>query len=126
MTKMCELTGQKVVVGRNVSHTKGHPTRTSKKFVPNLKKATFKSVALGKDITLQVATGTLRTINKYGGFDAFIINCRKNKLTPDAKIFKKKAEKSLEKSGLITDIKVVKAKKVRRINARKRDGKIKK
>ncbi|GMO56019.1 MAG: hypothetical protein Ta2D_00040 [Rickettsiales bacterium] len=123
MSKVCEITGKKVVVGRNVSHTKGHPTRTSRDFVPNLKNATFKSNALDSDITLQLATNTIRTINKYGDFDVFIINFRNNKLTPKAKLLKNKVEKALVKSGKLSEVKIVKEKKVKRTGARKVNGK---
>lgn len=108
MTKICELTGQKVVKGRNVSHTKGHNTRTSRSFVPNLKNTTFKSDALGVSMTLTVATGTIRTINKYGGFDSFIINYKFAKLSDFAKTLRKKIKNILVDRNEYENIRIVK------------------
>jgi large subunit ribosomal protein L28 len=119
---MCELTGQKVVIGRNVSHTKGHPTRTSRKFIPNLKDITFKSEAVSNGITLQVSTRTIRTINKYGGIDAFLINCRNNKLSSLAKVLKRKITGILVDKGLFDNVKIIKEKSKKPIVKNKRDS----
>jgi large subunit ribosomal protein L28 len=113
MTRACEITGKKVVVGRNVSRTKGHPTRTSRDFVPNLKNTKFKSDILNKNVVLRIATNTLRTINKFGGFDVFILNFKKNKLTDKAKKIRKDVEKVLLKSGDVNSFKNVKQKRKR-------------
>jgi large subunit ribosomal protein L28 len=126
MTKICELTGQKVVAGRNVSHTKGHPTRTSRDFIPNLKNTTFKSDALGINMTLRVATGTIRTINKYGSLDSFLINYRFAKLTDLAKKLRLKIEKSLLKNSQYENVKIIKVKKEKKVVGKKKDGKNKK
>ncbi|MDR0423509.1 MAG: 50S ribosomal protein L28 [Rickettsiales bacterium] len=111
MAKSCELTGQKVVAGKNVSHTKGHTTRTSRDFIPNLKNVTLKSFVLDKNVALKIATGTLRTINKYGGFDNFIINYKKSKLTDKAKKIRKEVEKACVRKGLTNDENTVVKKK---------------
>ena len=47
MSKRCELTGISPLKGHNVSHAKN---KTKRRFLPNLKKITFRSDILKKDI----------------------------------------------------------------------------
>ena len=52
MSKRCELTGKSPLKGHNVSHSNN---KTKRKFLPNLKKVSFKSDILKKNIKLNVA-----------------------------------------------------------------------
>jgi len=63
MSRICQLTGKKVMVGNNVSHSK---RRTKRKFFPNLIVKKFYIPEEGKHITLKISTSALRTINKKG------------------------------------------------------------
>ncbi len=63
MSRVCELTGKKAMVGNNVSHANN---RTKRKFDANLIKKRFYIPEEDKWITLKVATSTLKTINKIG------------------------------------------------------------
>jgi large subunit ribosomal protein L28 len=63
MSRVCELTGKKAMVGNNVSHSLN---RTKRKFNANLIKKRFYIPEEDKWITLKVATSTLKTINKIG------------------------------------------------------------
>lgn len=63
MSKVCELTGKKAIVGNKVSHSNA---KTKRKFNPNLKVKRFFVAAENKWITLKVSTSALRTINKNG------------------------------------------------------------
>ena len=69
MTKRCELTGVSPLKGHNVSHAKN---KTKRRFLPNLKKVTFKSDILNKNIKLNVANAALRTVDFKGGLDKFL------------------------------------------------------
>ena len=62
MSKRCELTGKSPLKGHNVSHAKN---KTKRRFLPNLKKVTFRSDILKKDIKLNVANAALRTCLLY-------------------------------------------------------------
>ncbi len=104
MTRKCDLTGVGVMTGNNVSKSK---RRTRRDFLPNLKEVVFKSGALGVDIVLKVSTNVLRTINKYGSLDSFLVNYKVNKLTDPAKKLRNKVEKSLIKSGNYENVKIV-------------------
>jgi large subunit ribosomal protein L28 len=66
MSKVCQITGKKVIVGNNVSHSN---VKTKRTFSPNLFKKKFYSVAEDKFVTLKVSAAGLRNINK-NGFDA--------------------------------------------------------
>ncbi len=63
MSRICDLTGKKVMVGNNVSHSK---RRTRRKFYPNLQTKKFFIPETGEWVTLKVSTSALRTINKNG------------------------------------------------------------
>jgi len=63
MSKICELTGKKAMVGNNVSFSMN---RTKRKFNANLVKKRFYLPEEDKWITLKVSTSALKTINKIG------------------------------------------------------------
>jgi large subunit ribosomal protein L28 len=63
MSRVCELTGKKAMVGNNVSHALN---RTKRKFDANLIKKRFYIPEEDKWITLKVATSALKNINKKG------------------------------------------------------------
>ena len=82
----CDLTGKMFQSGNNVSHAKN---RTKRRFLPNLQNISFQSEKLGKKIQLRVATSTIRTVEKKGGLDEFLINTSNTKLPPQALKIKK-------------------------------------
>ncbi len=63
MSRICELTGKRVIVGNNVSHSN---IKTKRKFVPNLQTKRFFIPEEKKWITLKVSVAALRTIDKKG------------------------------------------------------------
>ena len=63
MSKICEITGKKGMVGNNVSHSLN---RTKRKFDANLIKKRFYIPEEDRWITLKVSTSALKTINKIG------------------------------------------------------------
>ena len=63
MSRVCQITGKKVMSGNNVSHAKN---RTRRKFYPNLQTKKFYIPEEDKWITLKVSSNALRTINKKG------------------------------------------------------------
>ena len=63
MSKVCQITGKKVQVGNNVSHSK---RRTKRKFEVNLHTKKFFWVEQDMWIQLRLSTRALRTINKIG------------------------------------------------------------
>jgi len=63
MSRVCELTGKKAMVGNNVSHAMN---RTKRKFDVNLIKKRFYIPEEDKWLTLKVAASALKNINKLG------------------------------------------------------------
>ena len=63
MSKICQITGKKAMVGNNVSHSK---RRTKRKFNVNLFTKKFYWVEQDLWILLTVSAKGLRTINKMG------------------------------------------------------------
>jgi large subunit ribosomal protein L28 len=63
MSRVCELTGKRAMVGNNVSHAMN---KTKRKFNINLKKKRFYLPEEDKWITLKVSTSALKNINKKG------------------------------------------------------------
>jgi len=86
MSMKCELTGKMYQSGNNVSHAKN---RTKRRFHPNLQNISFLSEKLGKAIQLRVATSTIRTVEKKGGLDEFLLNTSNTKLPLEALKLKK-------------------------------------
>ena len=63
MSRICELTGKKSMVGNNVSKSLN---RTKRKFNANLLKKRFYIPEEDKWVTLKVSAAALKTINKIG------------------------------------------------------------
>jgi len=63
MSKICQITGKKAMVGNNVSHSK---RRTKRVFNVNLFKKKFYWVEQEEWIDLRISASGLRTINKMG------------------------------------------------------------
>jgi large subunit ribosomal protein L28 len=73
MSRVCEITGSKVGVGNNVSHSN---RRTKRTFRPNLQTKTYKSEILGRSVTLTLTARAIRTLDKYNGFDGYMAQVR--------------------------------------------------
>ncbi len=86
MAMKCELTGKSFQTGNNVSHAKN---RTKKRFLPNLQNISFMSEKLGRSLKFKVAASTIRTVEKKGGLDDYLINTPNSKLPQKAKKLKK-------------------------------------
>ena len=63
MSRICQITGKKVMVGNNVSHANN---KNKRKFYPNLQTKKFYIPDTGETIILKVSAKALRTINKKG------------------------------------------------------------
>ena len=63
MSKICQITGKKAMVGNNVSHSK---RRTKRTFEVNLFRKKFYWVEQDMWISLNISAAGLRTINKIG------------------------------------------------------------
>tara|TARA_X000001036_G_scaffold251021_1_gene233759 strand:+ start:321 stop:599 length:279 start_codon:yes stop_codon:yes gene_type:complete len=85
MSKRCELTGVSPMKGHNVSHANN---KTKRRFLPNLKKVSFKSDLLKKNVRLNVTNAALRTVDFKGGLDKFLKTAKNKNLSKKAKKIK--------------------------------------
>jgi|TARA_X000000950_G_scaffold19517_1_gene21137 large subunit ribosomal protein L28 len=86
MAKRCQITGKTVMSGNNVSHANN---KTRRRFLPNLQQATMQSEALGRRVSLRLSTSAMRTIEKHGGLDAFLMQARNAELADEARQLKR-------------------------------------
>ena len=87
MSKKCELTGKSPLKGHKVSHANN---KSKRKFFPNLKKVTFKSEILKRNIRLSVSNSALRTVDYKGGIDFFLKSAKSYKLSLKVKKLRNK------------------------------------
>ncbi len=66
MSRECQLTGKKPMVGNKVSHSN---MKTKRRFLPNLQKKNFFIPETGEWVRLNVSVAALRTIDKLGLYD---------------------------------------------------------
>ena len=69
MSRVCEITGKKAIVGNNVSHSN---IKTKRKFNPNLHTKKFYVPELDEWIYLKVSAHGMRNINKKGIYQCLI------------------------------------------------------
>lgn len=81
MSRRCELTGKGVMTGNNVSHANN---RTRRRFLPNLQNSSMVSDALGKSVSFRVSTNAIRTVEKSGGIDAYLLSAKDENLSLNA------------------------------------------
>src|SRR6266851_7560811 len=94
MSRRCDLTGKGPQTGHKVSHSN---RKTKRRFLPNLCNVTMMSDALGRSVRLRVSANALKTVDRRGGLDAFLLKAKDDELAPrvlDLKrqIVKKRAE----------------------------------
>lgn len=90
MTKKCLITGKGVQTGNNVSHSN---RKTRRRFMPNLQEVAIYSEILEAPVTLRITNNGLRTIEKNGGLDLYLLNTPKSKLTAESKKLRDRIEK---------------------------------
>jgi large subunit ribosomal protein L28 len=92
MPRRCQLTGTHSHSGQNVSHSN---RKSKRRFEPNLQHAHLHSEALGRRVRIRVTTRALRTVQKRGGLDAYLIATDDAKLPPEALSLKRLVLKAL-------------------------------
>ncbi len=92
MTRRCTMTGKRAQVGHNVSHANN---RSKRRFRPNLQIASLLSDALGQTVRVRLSVNGLRTVEKRGGLDAYLLGTRADKLDPVGLALKRRIRKAL-------------------------------
>jgi large subunit ribosomal protein L28 len=97
MSRRCELTGKGTQVGNNVSHANN---KTKRIYRPNLQIIALASELLGNSYKLKISMNALRSVDRNGGLDPFILKCRDSVLSPKALRLKRAiAKKASEKEA---------------------------
>ena len=94
MSKVCEISGKKPMSGNNVSHANN---RTKRRFIPNLQNVKLYSVTLQKYINLNITIRTMKTVEKNGGLDSYLIKTSNKNLAETAIKIKKQILKNNKK-----------------------------
>ena len=90
MSRRCQITGKKVMVGNNVSHAHN---KSRRRLLPNIQQSSLQSDALGRMIHLKISTSAIRTIEHAGGLDAYLLKTPTRKLEPEAQKLKRQIAK---------------------------------
>ena len=94
MSKVCEISGKKPMSGNNVSHANN---RTKRRFIPNLQNVKLYSGTLQKYINLNISIRTMKTVEKNGGLDSYLIKTSNKNLAETAIKIKKQILKNNKK-----------------------------
>ena len=94
MSKVCEISGKKPMSGNNVSHANN---RTKRRFIPNLQNVKLYSGTLQKYINLNITVRTMKTVEKNGGLDTYLIKTSNRNLADTAIKIKKQILKNNNK-----------------------------
>ena len=96
MTRRCMITGAGPKTGNNVSHANN---KTKRRFLPNLQTTSILSDALGETVRMRVTAKAIRTIEKNGGLDAFLLATPNRKLPPEAVRVKRRIQRKVRKAA---------------------------
>ena len=94
MSKVCEISGKKPMSGNNVSHANN---RTKRRFIPNLQNVKLYSSTLQKYINMNITIRTMKTVEKNGGLDTYLIKTSNRNLADTAIKIKKQILKNNKK-----------------------------
>lgn len=89
MARRCVLSGKGVMAGNNVSHAHN---KTRRRYLPNVQSRRLFSETLAQSVNVRIATSTLRTIEKRGGLDAFLVGSPAAKLPSELVRLKRRIE----------------------------------
>ncbi len=95
MPAKCRITNKKLSIGNKVSHSN---SKSKRAFRVNLQSVSLYSDALKNTVKLTIAASTIRTVEKNGGLDSYILNARAATLSSEAITLRKKIRKALENS----------------------------
>ena len=91
MSRRCEITGKGHHSGNNVSHANN---KTRRRFLPNLQETSMLSDVLGTAVRMRLCTRAIRTVEKNGGIDAFLLGTPNTKLPEEALVVKRQIVKA--------------------------------
>lgn len=96
MSRRCELTGKGVRSGHLVSHANNRKKRV---FRPNLQTVSLASDTLGQSVSLKICMNALRTLDRNGGLDVFLLRANDKTLSTKALRLKRQIAKKQSKQA---------------------------
>jgi large subunit ribosomal protein L28 len=94
MSRRCQITGKGVLSGNNVSHANN---KTRRRFLPNLQQTSLLSDVLGFSVGMRLSTRAIRTVERSGGIDAFLLATPNRNLPPEALTLKRQIARARAK-----------------------------
>jgi large subunit ribosomal protein L28 len=91
MTRRCELTGKGPMSGHLRSHAEN---KTRRVFRPNLVDVTLISDALQRRVRLRVSAHALKSVERTGGLDAFLMKAKDEALSDRCQKLKRQVRKA--------------------------------
>ena len=91
MARRCELTAKAVLTGNKVSHAHN---KSRRRYLPNLQHVSLLSDILGQTLRMRVSAHAIRTVEKQGGIDAFLLGAKDDKLSLNAQRLKRRIQKA--------------------------------
>jgi large subunit ribosomal protein L28 len=96
MTRRCELTGKGPMSGQLLSHAENKTKRT---FRPNLVDVTLLSDVLQRKVRLRICAQALRTVERRGGLDAFLLQAKDDVLSERCRRLKRDIKKAVSEQA---------------------------
>ena len=95
MSRVCELSGKRVMTGNNVSHAHN---KNRRRFLPNLCNVSLMSDVLGRSFRLRSSARALRTVEHRGGLDNYLLKASENQLSSKARHIRRELRRKLEEA----------------------------
>ena len=97
MTRRCELTGKGPMSGQLRSHAENKTKRT---FRPNLVDVTLISDALQRKVRLRISAHALKSVERVGGLDPFLMKAKDETLSERCQKLKRAVRKANEEQAV--------------------------
>jgi large subunit ribosomal protein L28 len=97
MTRRCELTGKGPMSGQLRSHAENKTKRT---FRPNLVDVSLISDALQRRVRLRISAYALKSVERVGGLDPFLMKAKEDTLSDRCKKLKRAVRKAHEEQAV--------------------------
>lgn len=91
MTRQCELTGKLPMAGNLRSHAEN---KTRRVFRPNLVDVTLISDQLQRKVRLRISAHALKTLERRGGLDAFLLKAKEDELSERCQKLRREIKKA--------------------------------
>lgn len=96
MARACYVCAKGPTFGNNVSHANN---KTRRRFLPNLQETSLYSDALKRMVRLRLTTSAIRTIERKGGLDAFLLGTNRSKLSLEAQRLRRQIARAAERQN---------------------------